>query len=289
MQLFIVDAFTDSTNANSVFTGNPAAVCFLEGTHSDPWLQSLASEMNLSETAFISPIDTAADGNEYQLRWFTPAYEVDLCGHATLASAHTLWAEGRVDKSADIRFHTKSGVLTCRYNQHGIQLDFPATPAASVDPPAGLLEALGVQAVFVGMSKFDALVVIESPEQLRALAPNFSALAQVRVRGIIVTSRSDTEQFDFLSRFFAPSAGINEDPVTGSAHCCLAPYWAHVLNKTAMVAFQASPRGGVVRVALQDDRVVLSGQATSVLRGVLLAQASEPNNATQNSSMKGDI
>lgn len=276
MQLFIVDAFTNSTLADSAFTGNPAAVCFLEGMRSDRWLQKLAAEMNLSETAFVSPVDSSVHphpGNEFQLRWFTPAYEVDLCGHATLASAHALWSEGKVEKSTEIRFHTKTGVLTCTHNQHAIQLNFPATPAQPTEAPAGLLEALGVEAVFTGRSKFDILVAIDSPEQLRALTPNFSALAQVSVRGVIVTSMSDTEPFDFLSRFFAPSAGINEDPVTGSAHCCLAPYWAEKLGKTEMVAYQASPRGGVVRVNLQEDRVVLGGQATSVLRGNLLPSA----------------
>ena len=273
MQLFIVDAFIDSTRPTTAFTGNPAAICLLDEAPSEKWMQSLASEMNLSETAFILPVDSSGNANEFQLRWFTPAYEVDLCGHATLASAHTLWSEGKVIASEDIRFQTRSGILHCTRQQQAIRLDFPATPAVEEQPPAGLIEALQVEPLFVGRSKFDAMVVIDSPEQLRSLRPNFSALADVAARGIILTSRSDDSQFDFLSRFFAPSAGINEDPVTGSAHCCLAPYWAQVLGKSDMLAFQASRRGGVVQVSLQADRVLLGGQATSVLQGSLLPPA----------------
>lgn len=255
-----IDAFTDRP-----FAGNPAAVCLLVEERDDEWMRSVAAEMNLSETAFVRPLD---DG--FELRWFTPAIEVDLCGHATLASAHTLWTEGVVNRDQSIRFHTKSGVLTCTQNGEFIQLDFPATPAQEVEPPAELLNALGVTPLFFGQSKFDALVAVESEQVVRSLKPDFSRLRQIPGRGIIVTSQSDDPQFDFVSRFFAPAAGINEDPVTGSAHCCLGPFWSARLGKSEMTAFQASARGGVVRVRVAGDRVHLGGQAVTVWRGELI-------------------
>lgn len=255
-----IDAFTDRP-----YAGNPAAVCLLEEDRDSDWMQAVAAEMNLSETAFVRALD---DG--FELRWFTPAIEVDLCGHATLASAYALWAEGMVDQSQPIRFHTKSKVLTCTQDGDIIELDFPATPVLEAEPPAGLLGALGVQPTFVGKSKFDKFLVVESEQAVRALNPDFAALRRISTRGVIVTSTSDDPRFDFISRFFAPGAGIDEDPVTGSAHCCLGPYWSDQLGKTEMTAFQASARGGVVRVRVNRDRVLLGGQAVTVMKGELV-------------------
>lgn len=260
IRCFQIDAFTDRP-----FAGNPAAVCLLEDERDAQWMQAVAAEMNLSETAFVRPLD---DG--FELRWFTPAIEVDLCGHATLASAHALWTEGIVREAQSIRFHTKSGVLTCAKNGDLIELDFPATPAQEAEPPAGLLDTLGVETSFVGQTKFDIVVVVDSEQTVRSLKPDFARLRRIPVRGIIVTSQSDAPQFDFVSRFFAPAAGIDEDPVTGSAHCCLGPLWSERLGRTKMTAFQASARGGVVRLGVAGNRVQLGGQAVTVLRGELV-------------------
>jgi len=260
MRLFQVDAFT-----SEAFKGNPAAVCLLDGERDAAWMQSVATEMKLSATAFLLPRDGG-----FSLRWFTPAVEVALCGHATLASAHALWQEGALGAGATARFHTKSGLLTAARNGDWLELDFPATPEQPSDPPPALLESLGITApVYVGRNKFDYLVEVESEEIVRALAPDHARLRTVPVRGVIVTSRSSSPEFDFVSRFFAPGSGIDEDPVTGSAHCCLAPYWSARLGKDVMTAFQASPRGGVVRVRLDGDRVKLAGRAVTVFRGSL--------------------
>jgi PhzF family phenazine biosynthesis protein len=256
-----IDAFTDRP-----FAGNPAAVCLLEEEQDADWMQAVATEMNLSETAFVRPLD---DG--FELRWFTPLIEVDLCGHATLAAAHGLWGEGVVSGSQPIRFHTRSGILTCTQDGDSVELDFPATPVQEVDPPAGLLGALGVRSSFVGKSKFDMFVLVESEEDVRSLKPDFSRLREITMRGVIVTSPSHDPRFDFVSRYFAPRAGIDEDPVTGSAHCCLGPYWSQQLGKAEMTAFQASARGGTVRVRVDGDRVLLGGKAVTVLRGELSA------------------
>jgi PhzF family phenazine biosynthesis protein len=258
-----IDAFADRP-----FAGNPAAVCLLEKAADAGWMQSVAAEMNLSETAFVFPRD---DG--FGLRWFTPIVEVDLCGHATLASAHALWSEGLVDPAVPIPFHTNSGVLTCSRSGDWIELDFPATPATEAVAAPGLLAALDVEPLFVGCTKFDYLVVVDSEDTIRSLRPDFEALRRLAVRGIIVTSVSDDDRFEFVSRFFAPGSGIYEDPVTGSAHCCLAPYWGERLGKTTMVGFQASARGGVVRVRVAGERVLLGGQAVTVLRGALASEA----------------
>jgi PhzF family phenazine biosynthesis protein len=258
--LFQVDAFTDRP-----FTGNPAAVCLLPDSRHDQWMQAVAAEMNLSETAFLLEQD---DG--YRLRWFTPKIEVDLCGHATLASAHVLWTEGRVPLDEEIRFHTNSGLLKACRRGDLIELDFPSQPPSKVDPPPGLLEALGVSAKFVGKNRFDYLVEVESEDVLRGMRPDFHRLGQIEVRGVIVTSRSESPQYDFVSRFFAPWAGIDEDPVTGSAHCCLGPYWQGRLGKSKFVAYQASARVGVVHVRVTDDRTHLGGQAVTVMKGSLL-------------------
>jgi PhzF family phenazine biosynthesis protein len=258
--IFQVDAF-----AAAPFTGNPAAVCLLENEAKVGWMLSVAAEMNLSETAFITPHE---DG--FGLRWFTPATEVDLCGHATLASAHVLWETGRLAEADTARFHTRSGLLTAKRTGDWIELDFPATPAESIEPPPGLSDLLGSVPKFVGRSRFDLLLELTDAEELRDLNPDFVGLSSLPIRGLIVTAKSDVPEFDFLSRFFAPAAGINEDPVTGSAHCALAPFWAKRLGKDEMTAFQASPRGGVVKVKLVGDRVLLRGQAVTVLRGELV-------------------
>lgn len=263
IRLLQIDAF-----AERPFTGNPAAVCLLDAAADAAWMQSVAAEMNLSETAFVRPVE-----DEFELRWFTPVFEVDLCGHATLAAAHTLWTEGVVDDVKPIRFQTKSGTLTCTRNGDLIELDFPSLPLEETEPPAALLDALGVRPSFVGRSKFDKFVLVESEQVVRALKPDFARLRQLPVRGVIVTSASEDPRFDFVSRFFAPAAGVDEDPVTGSAHCCLAPYWGAQLGKTELTAFQASPRGGEVRMRLSGDRVVLGGRAVTVLRGELTATA----------------
>lgn len=307
--IYQVDAFTDYA-----FRGNPAAVCILHQEKSDSWMQQIAAEMNLSETAFLTP-----QGGDFQLRWFTPTVEVDLCGHATLASAHILWESGYLYPGEDARFHTRSGLLTARRLEDHIEMDFPAIQVEPVTPPPGLIDALGVapaadnataataatdphadvaapspahthtgpqtlpQVVAVGKNRFDYLVELASEAEVHALRPDFSALARVEARGIIVTSQAQKQterqthgsqpgsdrpdDVDFISRFFAPAAGVNEDPVTGSAHCALGPYWAAKLHKNTFTAYQASARGGVVQVVVDGDRVRLGGRAVTVLRG----------------------
>ncbi|MBW3625941.1 MAG: PhzF family phenazine biosynthesis protein [Armatimonadetes bacterium] len=264
LPLYQIDAFT-----NTPFTGNPAAVCLLSETPEEEWLQKVAAEMNLSETAFLQQ---RADG--YDLRWFTPTVEVDLCGHATLASAHALWESGRLSTDAPARFRTRSGLLTAVKNDSWIEMDFPADPPREADAfvPPPLAEGLGVMLHAVYRGKFDYLVEVEGEEAVRNLKPDFDRLAELPVRGIIVTSRADdpAAPYDFVSRFFGPATGVNEDPVTGSAHCALGPYWSERLGKGELVGYQASPRGGSVRVRPQGDRVILAGQAVTVLRGELL-------------------
>jgi PhzF family phenazine biosynthesis protein len=263
-----IDAFTDRP-----FGGNPAAVCVLDGPAGERWMQDLAREMNLSETAYLHP--EPSDPEAYRLRWFTPSVEVDLCGHATLATAHALWSEGHLPRDRTARFHTRSGVLTATLVEGWITLDFPATPV--LDPPPGdpkaLAKAVGGEVLYAGFSKFDGLVELASESALRGFMPDIAALAQVPVRGVIVTARAETPGFDFVSRFFAPQVGVDEDPVCGSAHCCLGPYWGERLGKTDLMAYQASPRGGVLRVGLRGGRVTLGGQAVTVCRGTLLGAA----------------
>ena len=259
MRIYHVDAFTSEP-----FRGNPAAVCILDKVRTAEWMQSLAAEMNLSETAYLLRRD---DG--FALRWFTPTVEVDLCGHATIASAHVLWQENEPD--ALLRFHTRSGILTAKRDGEWIELDFPSKPEERADAPPELLQALGVaNPVYVGRNAFDYIVEVESEDAVRALSPDHARLRHIPVRGVIVTSSSASADFDFVSRFFAPGSGVDEDPVTGSAHCCLAPFWASRLGKNEFVAYQASPRGGVVRVKLEGDRVKLGGRAVTILRGELL-------------------
>ena len=254
-----IDAFTAKP-----FAGNPAAVCVLPEARDAAWMQAVAREMNLSETAFLV---RQADG--FQLRWFTPSVEVDLCGHATVASAHALWEEGHLTPGEQARFYTRSGLLTAeRKSGNWIELDFPAKPEEPAAAPEGLVEGLGVSPKYVGRNAFDYIAELDSEEAVRTLQPNFALLGKIPVRGVIVTSRA--ADWDFISRFFAPASGINEDPVTGSAHCCLGPFWRSRLNKTEFVAYQASARGGVVRVRLEGDRVRLGGQAVTVFRAALL-------------------
>ncbi|HET7436815.1 MAG TPA: PhzF family phenazine biosynthesis protein [Thermoanaerobaculia bacterium] len=262
MKLLQIDAFT-----SEAFRGNPAAVCLLDAAADESWMQRVAMEMNLSETAFLYQLDDGA----WSLRWFTPAIEVALCGHATLASAHALWTEKLAIPEEILRFQTKSGLLTASRRGDLIELDFPATREEASDPPEGLLESLGVQKPrYVGRNKFDYLVELDSEDEVRALNPDHKKLRTIPVRGVIVTSRASRADADFVSRFFAPGSGVDEDPVTGSAHCCLTPYWAAKLGKNEMTGAQLSPRGGIVRVRLERDRVKLGGAAVTVLRGELL-------------------
>jgi PhzF family phenazine biosynthesis protein len=259
--LYQVDAFADRP-----FCGNPAAVCLLDGPREDGWMQLVAREMNLSETAFLLP-----DGDLYRLRWFTPAAEVDLCGHATLASAHVLWETRRLSPDATAKFETRSGLLTATRGDSWIEMDFPAKVSSPCEAPPELERALGVSLLHTERSQFDYLVEVASEEEVRALRPDFGLLMQSPARGVIVTSRSSDPNYDFVSRFFAPCVGVNEDPVTGSAHCSLGPYWRRRLGKSDFLAFQASARQGVIRVGVRDDRVLLGGQAITVMRADFLA------------------
>jgi len=259
-EIFQVDAFTDKP-----FAGNPAAVCIMPAAADEGWMQHLANEMNLSETAFV-----VQQGGDFNLRWFTPAVEVELCGHATLASAHILWEQGFLSPDRQARFYTRSGLLSAVRKDSWIELDFPAEPESRTDVPDVALKAFGVPVGYVGKNRFDFLIEVESAEAVRQIAPDFTLLGSISSRGFIVTSRSDSSQYDFISRFFAPAAGVNEDPVTGSAHCCLGPYWAKKLGRKELTGYQASARGGVIRVRVGDDRVYLSGQAVTVMQGTLL-------------------
>jgi PhzF family phenazine biosynthesis protein len=255
-----VDAFTAAP-----FGGNPAGVCILPVAKPAEWMQAVAREMNLSETAFL----LREDGG-FNLRWFTPQVEVDLCGHATLASAHVLWETGALAPDEQARFSTRSGILTATRWDDWIEMDFPLRPEQPTAAPEGLAEALGATPLYVGQNVEDYLVEVRSETVLRALKPDFGALGTLPVRGLIVTARSETADFDFVSRFFAPAVGIDEDPVTGSAHCCLAAFWAGRLGKDELLGHQVSERGGIVRVRVAGDRVLISGQAVTVLRGELL-------------------
>ena len=262
MTIYQVDAFT-----KQAFAGNPAGVCIVHRFPNADLMQDIAAEMNLSETAFAVP-----DGPEgrYQLRWFTPAIEVDLCGHATLATAHVLFERENLPHDKTITFETLSGELHVSKGEDGLlEMNFPAEAPTETDPPAGLLEALGVDPVFVGTNRLDALVEVQDEETLRAIRPNVTMLEEIDIRGVIVTAVADMEA-DFVSRFFAPRSGVAEDPVTGSAHCCLGPYWAKKLGKNTLLGFQASRRGGFVHVEIRGDRVLLSGHAVTIKQTALL-------------------
>jgi PhzF family phenazine biosynthesis protein len=260
VKIFQVDAFTDKP-----FSGNPAAVCLLEESREESWMQAIAKEMNLSETAFLYP-----EGDGFHLRWFTPAVEVELCGHATLASAYTLWETGLLEPGQQARFHTLSGLLTARRNGNEIEMDFPVIAESACTVPNGLEEALGVKPRYIGRTQYDLLLELDSESAVLELRPNFSKLKQIPARGIMITSQTSLPGYDFISRFFAPQVGVDEDPVTGSAHCSLAPFWSERLGKQEMLAFQASERTGSVRVRLEGERVSLCGRAVMVLKGELI-------------------
>ncbi len=258
--IYQVDAFTTTP-----FAGNPAAVCVLPEGASEDWMQDVAGEMNLSETAFLVRREEG-----FGLRWFTPLVEVDLCGHATLASAHVLWETDEARPDETLRFHTRSGLLSAKRDGDWIELDFPATPVTECDPPPGLLDGLGVSPVFVGKSIFDYMVEVGTEKEVRDLAPDFSTLGRVDTRGVMVTSRADSPECDFVSRFLAPATGVDEDPVTGSAHCALGPYWQSRLGKSELAARQISARGGELRVSVDGDRIRIAGQAVTVFRATLV-------------------
>jgi PhzF family phenazine biosynthesis protein len=261
--IFQVDAFTGEP-----FKGNPAGVCLLKAPAEAAWMQNVAAEMNLAETAFPLP-----EGDGFRLRWFTPKVEVKLCGHATLATAHVLWQEGILAANEEARFKTLSGLLTARRDGEWIELNFPARPIQGGIPDwiDGLVGALGVKPSYVGMSAEDVLVEVADEAAVRSLEPDLAVLKSLPARGVIVTSRTADGRFDFVSRFFAPAVGVDEDPVTGSSHCVLTPFWAQRLGKVSMTAYQASARGGVLRVRLDNDRVRIAGRAVSVIRGELTA------------------
>jgi PhzF family phenazine biosynthesis protein len=256
-KLVIVDAFTSRP-----FGGNPAAVCFLPQAREEDWMQNVAQELNLPATSFLSP---EKDG--FRLRWFTPRTELELCGHGTFAGAHFLRLEEYLKKDSEVRFYTRSGLLTARLAGDWIEVDFPSEREKPSPQPSDLIRALGVPASYVGKNRLDYLVEVDSEETVRKITPDFELLKAVPTRGVMVTSLSQSGDYDFVSRFFAPSIGIDEDQVTGSAHCCLGPYWSAKLQKDQLTAFQASRRGGVIRVRITDDNVRLGGQVTTVLRG----------------------
>jgi len=257
--LHLVDAFSDRP-----FSGNPAAVCLLDAPRSDEWMQQLANELGYSETAYV-----ARAGSALSLRWFTPTVEVPLCGHATLASAHVLWSVGRAQGT--ITFATKSGELTCERKGKLIQLDMPRSTLTDEPPPVGLMAALGgIKPLSLKRAQNDQLLVeLADEDSVRKLTPDFRTLVQVKVRGVIVTARAKNPEFDFVSRYFAPASGVDEDPVTGSAHCALTPFWAERLDKTSMRAQQLSKRGGVLEVELLPERVRIGGRAVTVFTGAL--------------------
>ena len=263
-----VDAFTSEP-----FAGNPAAVCILERPRDERWMQDVAREMNLSETAFVVRHPGEA---EWLLRWFTPVAEVDLCGHATLATAHVLFEGGHVGREEAVHFSTRSGRLSVHSRGDRIEMDFPALPPQPTPPARGLLESLGLdvgEPTYVGRNESDWILALGEAPRVRSLAPDFMRLAAIDARGVIVTAPSDDERYDFVSRFFAPAVGIPEDPVTGSAHCCLAPFWAGRLGRNELIGYQASARGGEIWVRHEGSRVRITGQAITVLEAELVAGA----------------
>jgi PhzF family phenazine biosynthesis protein len=260
LKFYQVDAFTQEP-----FAGNPAVVCLLEEALDSRAMQNIAKEMNLSETAFLKK---QADG--YSLRWFTPGAEVDLCGHATLASAHVLWEQGILRLDEQTVFHTRSGVLTAENDEGLIRMDFPALEYEPAAATGELVEALGIEPIeTVGFGR-KLLFLVENEDEVYQLQPDFSALKKMPGRGVVITSASRSEEYDFISRYFAPWVGVDEDPVTGSNHCCLGPYWGEKLEKQTLTAFQASERGGVIEIELLGERVSLGGHAVTVLRGEFL-------------------
>jgi PhzF family phenazine biosynthesis protein len=266
MKLFQVDAFADRP-----FAGNPAGVCVLSDKRPDSWMLNVAREMNLSETAFL-----LRERDGYSLRWFTPKTEVSLCGHATLASAHILWEEKLEAEDTTLRFHTKSGTLQARKAGGRVEMDFPARMVESADDNSEINESLQVSPVSVYTGKYITngdlfLLEVESEDIVRRIAPDYQRLLSTNALGVIVTSRSSDPKYDFVSRFFAPAVGINEDPVTGVAHCYLTPYWGTRLGKKEMVGYQVSERSGIIHCTWENERVWLGGNATTVFKAELLA------------------
>jgi PhzF family phenazine biosynthesis protein len=263
LPLFLVDAF-----AEAPFGGNGAAVCLLDRPADAGWMQAVAAELRQPATAFAWPNQ---QGDGVGLRWFVAAAELMLCGHGTLATAHVLWETGRLAADAPARFETVSGALAARRHGDLIALDFPAVPVEPVAPPPHLIEALGVAPRAVSRGSLDYLVELGSEQEVRELRPDFARLRLVEARGVIVTAPGEAGRYDCVSRFFAPSVGLDEDAVTGSAHAALGPYWGQRLGRTILRAYQASARGGALRIRLDGDRVELAGRALTVMRGSLLA------------------
>ena len=260
VSLYLVDAFTSIP-----FKGNPAAVCLLHGPADEEWMQNVAAEMNHSETAFVYP-----EQNGYGIRWFTPATEVDLCGHATLASVHVLREVGIIKDAEDVVFHAKKAVITAKCSDGRIEMDFPTLPVETVPTPDGLVETLGVELIACSANKWLLLVELADEDTVRTFTPDFAKIAAINVQSLIITAKADSDAYDFVSRFFAPGMGINEDPVTGSAHCSLGAYWQQKLGKAEMIGYQASSRGGIIGVRVEGDRTFLSGMAVTVMTGVLI-------------------
>ena len=255
-QIFQINAF-----AEGPYLGNPAGVCLLPGERDTVFYQKTAGIMGFSETAFVYK-----ERDAYRLRWFSPnGTEVDLCGHATLATARVLFGRGYNDTSSPIRFSTRSGVLTATMDGDSVNLDFPAEEIAGIDGDAyGIDAALGIKSLYTGKTKYDAFIVLDTEEKVKNLTPDFNRLKRLPGRGVIVTARSTQKEYDFVSRFFAPKLGIDEDPVTGSAHCALGVYWGYVMGKNPLVGYQASPEGGIVRVKVFGERVLLSGKTREI-------------------------
>ncbi|MBV6457638.1 MAG: putative isomerase YddE [Fimbriimonadaceae bacterium] len=267
MEVFLVDAF-----ASAPFTGNPAAICPLDGPAPDDWMQALAMEMNQAETAFLWPEQDA-----FRLRWFTPMVEVDLCGHATLAAAHLLWESERLPSGEEAAFLTRSGTLKCSQAGQAIRMDFPAETAAERTAPVDLVELLGSPATWYGSNRMDHLAILPDESAVRAVVPDMTAIAELECRGLVVTAVADPgRDYDFVSRFFAPQSGVPEDSVTGSAHCGLGPLWSQRLQKAALRGYQASRRGGYVDMEVRGDRVILGGHAVTTLHGHLTLAAYPP-------------
>lgn len=260
MKIFQVDSFTSEP-----FKGNPAAVCILKEEKDDNWMQNVAKEMNLSETAFIYKY---RDG--YNLKWFTPACEIDLCGHATLATAHILWEAKYEEKESEIKFYSNSGLLIAKSVSGMIRLDFPLLDITKEEVPVELIDALKIKPTFTGTSGPNFFIEVETEKEVYSLMPDFNSIAKLDKQGVIVTSKSNNNTYDIISRYFAPKEEINEDPVTGSAHCSLANYWMKKLNKNYIKAYQASERGGRIDVEINGDRVYLYGNAITIFRGELV-------------------
>lgn len=256
IDVFMVDAFT-----SEIFKGNPAAVCLLPSALSDTLMQAIAREMNCPETAFVMEHH---DG--FLLRWFAPLQEVDLCGHATLATAHVLYEQHIATERQELRFNTRSGLLSVKKGDT-IIMNFPPEKASECSIPNWIIDALGVKPVYTGKNRMDYLIELETEKEVLVINPDFRALKKMDSRGVIVTAKSSGKGFDFVSRFFAPGLGVDEDPVTGSSHCCLGPYWQNKLQKNKFTAYQASQRGGIVEVEVSDSRVYIGGKAVTVLSG----------------------